>query len=51
MVRIILSTPPAIPVAPISSRPNALVSASYLPPPASAPNFDCVSNTSKTVPE
>ena len=47
----IRSTPPATPVAPMSSLPNALVSESYRPPPASAPNVEFLSKTSKTVPE
>jgi hypothetical protein len=51
MVSIILSTPPATPIAPMSSLPNALVRVSYLPPPANAPKVEFLSNTSKTIPE
>ena len=40
MVKIIRSTPPATPVAPISSLLNALVNVSYLPPPAKAPSLN-----------
>jgi len=42
----ILSTPPATPVAPKSSRPNAFGKLSYLPPPTSAPMSDEVSKAS-----
>ena len=51
IIKIILSTPPATPVAPISSLLNALVNVSYLPPPAKAPSLEFLSNTSKTIPE
>ena len=51
IVKIILSTPPATPVAPRSSRSKALVRVSYLPPPAKAPSLEFLSNTSKTIPE
>ena len=49
--RMILSTPPATPVAPKSSRPKIFGRLSYLPPPTNAPKSEVVSNASKTIPE
>ena len=48
---IILSTPPATPVAPISFLPKTEGKLSYLPPPTKAPISKVVSNASKTIPE
>ena len=49
--KIILSTPPATPVAPKSVLPNASGKLSYLPPPTRAPISKVLSNASKTIPE
>ena len=47
----ILSTPPATPVAPRSSLPKTDGKLSYLPPPTNAPISKFLSKASKTIPE
>ena len=48
---IILSTPPATPVAPRSFLPKTDGKLSYRPPPTKAPMSKVLSNASKTIPE